>query len=71
MNERALRKSAAVPRLRSPREAVGRVGERSEPGWGVAQTKTPPTPDPSPPLRFASRGEGSATAARGADTRTP
>jgi hypothetical protein len=68
----SLRQSAVVPRLPSPREAVGRVGEpiaRSrasstrygEPGWGVAAARAtvPPTPDPSPPLRCAAPGEGS------------
>jgi hypothetical protein len=50
----------------SPRErlrTVGRVGERSEPGWGVlVERKNAPHPQPLPtaPLRFAGGGENEA-----------
>jgi transposase-like protein len=38
------------------RTVVGRGGERSEPGWGVALANLPPTPDPSPPLATLAGG---------------
>jgi hypothetical protein len=48
----------------SPREAVGRVDRLSGAkeigvgGYFESAQELPPTPDPSPPLRCASRGEG-------------
>jgi hypothetical protein len=37
---------------------VGRVGAESAGVGGRSHKKDPPTPDPSPPHRFATRGEG-------------
>jgi hypothetical protein len=45
----------------SPHEllrVVGRVGAEGAGVGGWRQEENPPTPDPSPPLRFATRGEG-------------
>jgi len=45
----------------SPHEllrVVGRVGAESAGVGGRRYKKNPPTPDSSPPLRFATRGEG-------------
>ena len=50
----------------SPREllrAVGRVDAESVGVGGFVCTRTPPTPDPSAPLRCAARGEGSGESA--------
>ncbi len=46
------------------REARGGEGRRRMgPGWEeLSSLQVPPTPDPSPPLRYASRGEGSGNA---------
>jgi hypothetical protein len=56
----------------SPREAVGRVGERSEPGWGAGRTSKLPPP-PTPPHRSASHrgGRGDATPCGGAVAGSP
>ena len=40
--------------LPSPREAVGRVGERSAPGWRADKERI--SPHPTPPHRFAGEG---------------
>jgi hypothetical protein len=51
----------AVDFFPSPHErlrVVGRVGAESAGVGGCGHEKNSPTPDPSPPLRFATRGEG-------------
>ncbi len=52
-----------LPSPREPLRAVGRVGAESAGVGGCTREKGPPTPDPSPPLRFATRGEGGRGAA--------
>ncbi len=53
------RGSAGHPPSAERSDPVGKVGKRSEPGWGAfSSKKIPPTPDPSPPLARARGGRG-------------
>jgi hypothetical protein len=49
---------AALPSARERLRAVGKVGVEDAGVGGDRRKKEPPTPDPFPPLRCATRREG-------------